>query len=114
MEAEDWRRSEQQLELMGELMYQSHESYSACGLGSRGTDLIVGLVRKEGPSQGMYGARITGGGSGGTVVVLGRKDAYPAIARIVEAYEKIVGYRPYVFSGSSDGAAKFGCRTLTL
>ena len=30
---------------MGELMYASHESYSACGLGSHGTDLLVELVR---------------------------------------------------------------------
>ena len=95
-------------------MYQSHESYSACGLGSRGTDLIVSLVRSEGSSRGMYGARITGGGSGGTVAVLGRSDAYPAVVRIIEAYEKIIGYRPYVFSGSSDGVVKFGCRKVLL
>jgi L-arabinokinase len=112
--AESAELNEKQRALLGELMYQSHESYSACGLGSRGTHLIVGLVRNEGPSKGMYGARITGGGSGGTVAVLGRKDAYPAVGRIVEAYEKIVGYRPYVFSGSSDGVARFGCKTLAL
>jgi L-arabinokinase len=106
--------SEEQRMLLGELMYQSHESYSACGLGSRGTDLIVSLVRAEGPSKGMYGARITGGGSGGTVAVLGRADAHPAIHRIVEAYEKRMGYRPYIFSGSSDGAVKFGWSTLQL
>jgi L-arabinokinase len=106
--------SEEQRMLMGELMYQSHRSYTACGLGSRGTDLIVSLVRGEGPSKGMYGARITGGGSGGTVAVLGRSDAYPAIGRIVETYENIIGYRPYVFSDSSDGAARFGCRSLRV
>jgi galactokinase len=106
--------SEEQRMLLGELMYQSHESYSACGLGSRGTDLIASLVRNEGPSKGMYGARITGGGSGGTVAVLGRSDAYPSVIRIIEAYEKIIGYRPYVFSGSSDGVARFGCRNLVL
>jgi len=100
--------------LVGELMYESHESYSSCGLGSRGTDLIVSLVRAEGPSKGMYGARITGGGSGGTVAVLGRSDAYPAIRRIVDAYEKQTGYRPCVFSGSSDGASKFGSRIVSI
>ena len=100
--------------LLGELMYESHESYSACGLGSRGTDLIVSLVRAEGPANGVYGARITGGGGGGTVAVLGRSDAYPAIRRIVDAYEKRIAYRPYVFSGSSDGSAKFGTRTVSI
>ena len=33
---------------LGELMLQSHESYSACGLGAHGTDLIVKLVRAAG------------------------------------------------------------------
>jgi L-arabinokinase len=106
--------SEEQRTMLGELMYQSHGSYSACGLASRATDLIVSLVRAEGPANGVYGARITGGGSGGTVAVLGRSDAYPIIRRIVEAYEKQIGYRPYVFSGSSDGAAKFGSRTVSI
>lgn len=106
--------SEEQRMMLGELMYQSHESYTACGLGSRGTDLIVSLVRAEGPSRGLYGARITGGGSGGTVAVLGGNDAYPAVSRIVETYENIIGYRPYVFSGSSDGAAKFGFKSLSV
>ncbi|MBI4472079.1 MAG: GHMP kinase [Acidobacteria bacterium] len=99
---------EEQRTMLGELMYQSHESYTACGLGSRGTDLIVGLARTAGPSKGLYGARITGGGSGGTVAVLGRSDAQPAMAQIVETYQNITGHRPYVFSGSSDGAFKWG------
>lgn len=30
---------------LGELMFESHESYSRCGLGSGGTDLLVALVR---------------------------------------------------------------------
>ena len=37
---------------MGELMYASHASYSACGLGSDGTDLLVELVRQAGPGRG--------------------------------------------------------------
>jgi L-arabinokinase len=98
----------------GELMYQSHASYSACGLGSRGTDLLADLVRKEGPKQGLYGARITGGGSGGTVAVLGRSDASEAIGRVVEAYEAATGYRPYVFSESSPGVTSFGVLKVTL
>ena len=35
---------------LGELMYASHASYSACGLGSDGTDQLVALVREAGPS----------------------------------------------------------------
>jgi len=98
--------------LLGELMYESHASYAACGLGSLGTDLIVRLVRAEGPSHGLYGARITGGGSGGTVAIMGRAAATDAIARIVENYEKATGHRPYVFEGTSPGAARFGSLRL--
>ncbi len=103
---------EEQWTSLGELMYESHASYSACGLGSRGTDLIVSLVRQEGPANGLFGARITGGGSGGTVAIVGRADAGPAIARVAENYERIMGYRPHVFAGSSEGASSFGSLTL--
>jgi galactokinase len=106
--------SEERRMLLGELMFQSHESYAACGLGSRGTDLIVSMVRAAGASKGLYGARITGGGSGGTVAIFGRRDAEGAVAEIVEGYGRITGHRPYVFSGSSDGAAKFAPVSLTL
>jgi len=99
---------EQRLRLLGELMYQSHESYSACGLSSEGTDLLVKLVREAGLDEGLYGAKITGGGSGGTVAVLGHPSAGPAIARLAEKYERETARRPYIFAGSSDGSAAFG------
>jgi L-arabinokinase len=99
---------------LGSLMYESHDSYAQCGLGSSGTDRLVELVRSEGPAAGLYGARITGGGSGGTVAVIGRKDAAAAIARVADAYERATGYRPHVFSGSSPGVAAFGSRSVRL
>jgi L-arabinokinase len=100
--------SERQCELLGELMYQSHASYSACGLGSAGTDLLVKLVREAGPLRGLYGAKITGGGSGGTVAVLGRADAQSTVMEIAERYAGETAHAPQVFSGSSPGAAAFG------
>lgn len=93
---------------LGELMYQSHASYSACGLGAAGTDELVQLARKIGPAGGIYGAKITGGGSGGTVAILGRHDAEPAVQAIVEQYTHASGHHPVVFRGSSPGAAAFG------
>jgi len=96
------------LELLGELMYQSHASYSACGLGSDGTDRLVRLTREAGPSTGLFGAKITAGGSGGTVAVLGRRDARPELEKIAEQYARETGYRPYIFEGSSPGSAAFG------
>jgi galactokinase len=93
---------------LGELMYQSHASYSTCGLGSQGTDDLVELVRGAGVRHGLYGAKITGGGSGGTVAVLGRRDAAPAIAEVAHKYAEKTGHQPYIFSGSSPGSAAFG------
>jgi L-arabinokinase len=99
---------------LGALMYESHQSYGACGLGSPGTDRLVELIRAEGAAAGLYGARITGGGSGGTVAVIGRKDASASIARVADAYQRATGHRPHVFSGSSPGVATFGVRSITL
>ncbi|MBS1796221.1 MAG: GHMP kinase [Acidobacteria bacterium] len=91
---------------LGDLMGGSHRSYSACGLGSDGTDLLVELVEKTG--GGLYGAKITGGGSGGTVAVIGRAGAEAAIARVAAEYRRQTGHDPYIFRGSSPGAARFG------
>jgi galactokinase len=96
------------LELLGELMYQSHASYSACGLGSDGTNRLVELVRAAGPPAGLYGAKITGGGSGGTVAVLGTREARSSLNKIAEQYAIETGYLPYLFEGSSAGSAAFG------
>jgi L-arabinokinase len=100
--------SERRCELLGELMYQSHASYSACGLGSAGTDRLVEMVREAGAARGLYGAKITGGGSGGTVAVLGRRDAQAAVTEIAERYRDETHRAPQVFTGSSPGAAAFG------
>ncbi len=105
---------EQELVELGTLMYESHCSYGACGLGSPGTDRLVELVRAEGAGAGLYGARITGGGSGGTVAVIGRREASGAIDRVVDAYEQATGYRPYVFAGSSPGVMAFGAQSIQL
>jgi L-arabinokinase len=93
---------------LGALMYKSHKSYSACSLGSPGTDELVRLVREAGAGAGLYGAKITGGGSGGTVAVLGRKGARAAVEEIAKEYERRTGHAPLIISGSSPGAAAFG------
>ena len=92
---------------LGELMYESHQSYTALGLNSSGTDAIVELVRKEGPDAGLFGAKITGGGSGGTVAVLGDQTSRAAIERVVASYAKKTGYPPRIFHGSSSGSLAF-------
>ena len=87
-------------------MYRSHESYSArCGLGSPETDLIVQLVREYGPERGLFGARVTGGGAGGTVAVLGKgKPAWEAARSISQEFSRRSGREGRILSGSADGA----------
>jgi L-arabinokinase len=93
---------------LGNLMYDSHASYSACGLGSHATDLLVELVRATGVDHGLFGAKITGGGSGGTVAVLGDRNAEPAVQNVAERYAALMDHEPYIFRGSSPGSAAFG------
>jgi L-arabinokinase len=99
---------------MGNLMYESHASYSACGLGSTGTDLLVELVRSAGVAQGLFGAKITGGGSGGTVAVLGNKNAGKVLHEVADSYATLTGHQPHIFSGSSPGSAAFGNLVVQL
>ena len=98
----------------GKLMYASHWSYARkCALSCREVDFLVREVRRLGVRAGLYGAKITGGGSGGTVAVMGEKGKLkPAVQKIVAAYEKAHGQRADVFFGSSPGAYEFGSHTL--
>ena len=107
--------TEEHLLLLGELMYQAHASYSACGLGSDGTDRLVQLIALAGPSQGLYGAKITGGGSGGTVAVLAHRGSQFQVREIVERYEKETGRQVALLHGTSSGAVALGtviCRRV--
>lgn len=96
----------------GKLMYAAHESYrSNCNLSVGEVDFLVEAVRKRGASRGLYGAKITGGGTGGTVAVFGRLEALreeiPGIAR---EYSRRIGMMPDIFEGTSPGAMEFGAR----
>ncbi|HLV66059.1 MAG TPA: hypothetical protein VKY73_09600 [Polyangiaceae bacterium] len=99
--------SERRNTLLGELMFASHVSYSACGLGSPATDQIVRLVH-DARRAGLFGAKITGGGSGGTVAVLARRDAEVAVREVAYQYAVETSREPQVFAGSSAGAAEVG------
>jgi L-arabinokinase len=93
---------------MGALMYASHESYGACGLGSEGTDRLVALVREAGAERGLFGAKITGGGSGGTVAVFGTEAAESVVREIAARYEGETGRVAEVFARSGTGCLEGG------
>lgn len=96
----------------GHLMYASHKSYTDKALlGADECDLLVDLVRQN-ERSGLYGAKITGGGSGGTVAVLCQSTpaADVAITKIMADYRTRTGNQPELFNGSSPGAWWVGAR----
>jgi galactokinase len=83
-----------------------------CGLGSTSTDRLVQLVLDAGPAAGLYGAKITGGGSGGSVCVLSSAGGEAAVKAVAAKYEAETGHRPHIFRSSSIGGEAFGCLVL--
>jgi galactokinase len=101
------------LDKAGHLMYASHLSYTNDALlGAPECDLMVKLVRER-ESAGLYGAKITGGGSGGTVAVLANEGTDDVMSEIMAEYEKQTGRKPEAFLGSSPGAWAVGTVQLT-
>ena len=74
---------------LGDLMFASHDSYTSVGLGADATDALVDLVREVDPDRRLlFGAKISGGGCGGAVVLLGRDtpDAIDAVDAVRRRY----------------------------
>jgi L-arabinokinase len=96
----------------GELMYAAHESYrDNCRLSVSEVNFLVEAVQKRGAKAGLYGAKITGGGTGGTVAVFGKISALAEhIPQIAVEYSRRVGLMPDIFEGTSPGAIEFGAK----
>ena len=80
----------------GELMYESHASLrDDYEVSSAELDLLTELASE---CDGVYGARMTGGGFGGCTVNLVRADAVDRMRTLVAAkYEKKTGIKPEVY-----------------
>src|SRR5262249_53447712 len=80
---------------LGELFYASHASMSDdYEVSIPEIDLIVDLARGD---REVFGARLTGGGFGGSVVMLATAGAGRAVAeRIASAYAKRSGQQPKI------------------
>jgi L-arabinokinase len=109
-------RDEDALVAAGECMFGSHDSYrDNCLLSVAEVDFLVDAVRARCPSKGLYGAKITGGGSGGTVAVFGRKEALAReIPAITREYKRLTGLDADIFDGTSPGAIEFGSFQYTF
>jgi len=109
------RQRLRELVAAGQLMYQSHDSYSNnCDLGCEETDLIVRLVRRRGVERGLYGAKITGGGGGGTVAVLAEQSSLQLLREIAEEYHRETGLDAEVLTGTQPGALLRGVRRMEV
>jgi galactokinase len=88
----------------GELMYKSHDSLkSDYEVSCPELDMVVDVAKGV---NGVFGARMTGGGFGGSAIVLIEKKAQDDFeAKIKEAFEKKELGEPKIFPVSpSDGA----------
>lgn len=103
------------LERAGRLMYASDWSYThRCGLGSAETAWIVREIRKLGVGAGFYGARITGGGAGGTVAVAGNDRMFDHLDNLLVRYGESTGIEAGLLAGTSSGAMEFGHRVYRM
>ena len=92
------------LRAAGELLCQSHAGYTECGLGSSVCDDLVAHALRA----GFPGARMTGGGAGGVVAVLGSSEDRPDFESLAWRFAADSGEVPHLFEGSSAGADAFG------
>jgi L-arabinokinase len=102
----------QELVNAGKEMLASHWSYGQrCGLGSVATDALVKLLRGQ-AEAGIYGAKVSGHGAGGTVVVLMEEHerARSALRDAIAQYEDKHSNQTTMFEGGTDGSLHYGVR----
>lgn len=93
---------------VGRLMNDSHDALrDDYEVSAPELDLLVEAARQV---DGVYGARMTGGGFGGSIVALVRREASTLLARALEsAYAARYGRKPSVTQvNAADGAAPIG------
>ncbi|RKU23763.1 hypothetical protein C6503_02495 [Candidatus Poribacteria bacterium] len=106
---EDPERSQDYLREAGNLMYESNASYrDLAGLGSPEVDGLVNIARKIGEQGGIYGAKITGGGGGGTVALLCHGSVENSLTQVLAAYKLAWGIDGELIRGNAVGASEFG------
>jgi L-arabinokinase len=90
------------LNVLGAWMMESHQGYMDCGLSCSEADAMIEMIRRRMGQGEVFGARITGGGLGGTVCILARTEA--VVSEIKTEYEAAIGLPATLFAGSGDGA----------
>ena len=102
-------RIQDHLKEAGNLMYDANASYrDLAGLGSPEVDGLVNIARKIGEQGGIYGAKITGGGGGGTVALLCHGNVENSLTQVLAAYKLAWGIEGELIRGNAVGAFEFG------
>ena len=99
--------SKNDFEALGPLMSASHDSLrDDFEVSCKELDIMVQIAREIGRAGGVIGARMTGGGFGGSTVTLCESGQAAAIAaRLAADYEEATGIKPEIFaSRPSQGA----------
>jgi galactokinase len=88
LRAGDWRT-------VGRLFYASHDSQrDDYEVSIPALDLLIDLARAD---SEVYGARLTGGGFGGSIVLIAHEDRGAAVSeRLARAYAGRSGHKPTV------------------
>lgn len=95
---------------LGDLMFAAHRAYAEGGHGNAVCDVVVDFVKaRRDLGGGVFGAKLSGRGGGGTVVLLGERnkvwyEALRAKKHLLEA----TGNSAHIFRWSSPGALAFG------
>jgi len=106
IEAAELLKAEKTREI-GSLMYASHASLrDDFDVSCEELDILVDIAEEIGTEGGVIGARMTGGGFGGSTVTLCEADKAESIARkLADGYQIRTGIQPEIFaSRPADGA----------
>ena len=104
-DAEERQRTMQRA---GRLVLASHHSYRLrLELSCREADWLVDRLMDAGPDKGIFGARITGCGGGGTVMALTDRssEAGDIVLEMMRGYHKLTGLSLSVVEASAPGSA---------
>ncbi len=99
---------------LGEMLFDAHAGYVAAGRSEHATDFVVEQAKKRRAAGGaVLGAKATGRGGGGSVLLLGERGKvwYEAL-RIKKALLQETGHSGHIFRWSSPGALSFGAIEL--
>jgi hypothetical protein len=84
-------------QLLGEILFQSHAAAERCGLSPEPANVLVNLALQQGEEWGIQGARLSGYGGGGSVIVLARDRDAAGIEALCDAYREETGLTPTLY-----------------